>query len=85
MGSDPASVAFKTAEFLKNNQIDIGLIDTVEDYKIKNLMEEYKKIPSVLRKIDDSFPNEVVLVLDATTGQNAQSRREFSKSIKLLV
>ena len=35
MGSDPTSVAFKTAEFLKNNQIDMGLIDTAGNYKIK--------------------------------------------------
>ena len=39
-------------------------------------MEEYKKILSVLKKIDDSFPNEVVLVLDTNNGQNAQSQVE---------
>ena len=85
VGSDPASVAFKTAEFLKNNQIDIGLIDTAGRLQNKkNLMEEYKKILSVLKKIDDNFPNEVVLVLDATTGQNAQSQvEEFSKIHKI--
>ena len=47
-------------------------------------MEEYKKIISVLKKIDDAFPNEVILVLDATTGQNALSQvEEFSKIHKL--
>ena len=46
----------------------------------KNLMEEYKKIINVLKKIDDKFPNEVILVLDATTGQNALNQvEEFSK------
>ena len=43
-------------------------------------MEEYKKIINVLKKIDSSFPNEVILVLDATTGQNALNQvEEFSK------
>ena len=80
-GSDPASVAFKTAEFAKKNQIDIALIDTAGRLQNKkNLMEEYKKIINVLKKIDPSYPNEVILVLDATTGQNALNQvEEFSK------
>tara|TARA_B100001146_G_scaffold36239_1_gene29625 strand:+ start:2031 stop:2951 length:921 start_codon:yes stop_codon:yes gene_type:complete len=81
INSDPASVAFKTAEFAKKNQIDIALIDTAGRLQNKkNLMEEYKKIINVLKKIDSSFPNEVILVLDATTGQNALNQvEEFSK------
>ena len=81
INSDPASVAFKTAEFAKKNQIDIALIDTAGRLQNKkNLMEEYKKIISVLKKIDPSYPNEVILVLDATTGQNAFNQvEEFSK------
>ena len=81
MGSDPASVAFKTAEFAKKNEIDVALIDTAGRLQNKkNLMEEYKKIINVLKKIDESFPNEVILVLDATTGQNALNQvEEFSK------
>jgi len=81
IGSDPASVAFKTAEFAKNNQIDIALIDTAGRLQNKkNLMEEYKKIINVLKKIDPSYPNEIILVLDATTGQNALNQvEEFSK------
>ncbi len=81
INSDPASVAFKTAEFAKKNQIDIALIDTAGRlHNKKNLMEEYKKIITVLRKIDEKFPNEVILVLDATTGQNALNQVEqFSK------
>ena len=81
INSDPASVAFKTAEFAKKNQIDIALIDTAGRLQNKkNLMEEYKKIINVLKKIDLSYPNEVILVLDATTGQNALNQvEEFSK------
>jgi fused signal recognition particle receptor len=79
--SDPASVAFTTAEYAKKNQIDIALIDTAGRLQNKkNLMEEYKKIINVLKKIDPSYPNEVILVLDATTGQNALNQvEEFSK------
>ena len=81
INSDPASVAFKTAEFAKKNQIDIALIDTAGRLQNKkNLMDEYKKIINVLKKIDEKFPNEVILVLDATTGQNALNQvEEFSK------
>ena len=81
INSDPASVAFKTAEFAKKNQIDIALIDTAGRLQNKkNLMEEYRKIINVLKKIDPSYPNEVILVLDATTGQNALNQvEEFSK------
>ena len=81
INSDPASVAFKTAEFAKKNQINIALIDTAGRLQNKkNLMDEYKKIIYVLKKIDTSFPNEVILVLDATTGQNAFNQvEEFSK------
>ena len=81
VGSDPASVAFKTADYAKKNQIDIALIDTAGRLQNKkNLMEEYKKIINVLKKIDLSYPNEVILVLDATTGQNAFNQvEEFSK------
>ncbi len=81
VGSDPASVAFKTAEFAKKNKIDIALIDTAGRLQNKkNLMEEYKKIINVLKKIDTNFPNETILVLDATTGQNALNQvEEFRK------
>ncbi len=80
-GSDPASVAFKTAIFAKEKNIDIALIDTAGRMQNKkNLMDEYKKIFNVLKKIDQSFPNETILVLDATTGQNALNQvEEFTK------
>ncbi|MDC1096695.1 signal recognition particle-docking protein FtsY [Pelagibacteraceae bacterium] len=85
INSDPASVAFKTAEFAKKNRIDIALIDTAGRLQNKkNLMEEYKKIINVLKKIDPSYPNEVILVLDATTGQNAFGQvEEFNKIYNL--
>jgi len=85
IGSDPASIAFKTANFLKTNKIDIGLIDTAGRlHNKKNLMEEYKKIFNVLKKIDNDYPNETILILDATTGQNALNQVEaFSKIHKL--
>ena len=82
INSDPASVAYKTAEFAKKNQIDIALIDTAGRLQNKkNLMEEYKKIINVLKKVDGKFPNEVILVLDATTGQNALNQVEEFKKI----
>ena len=84
-GSDPASVAFKAMEYSKKNKIHTVLIDTAGRLQNKkNLMDEYKKIINVLRKIDEKFPNEVILVLDATTGQNALNQvEEFSKIHKI--
>ena len=83
--SDPASVAFKTASYAKEKKIDIALIDTAGRMQNqKNLMDEYKKIFNVLKKIDETFPNETILVLDATTGQNALNQvEEFSKIQKI--
>ena len=80
-GSDPASVAYKTAAYAKEKNIDIALIDTAGRMQNKkNLMDEYKKIFKVLKKIDQNFPSETILVLDATTGQNALNQvEEFSK------
>ena len=84
-GSDPASVAFKTATYAKEKNIDIALIDTAGRMQNKkNLMDEYKKIFTVLKKIDNKFPNETILVLNATTGQNALNQvEEFSKIQKI--
>ena len=81
IGSDPASVAYKTAAYAKEKNIDIALIDTAGRMQNKkNLMDEYKKIFNVLKKIDQNFPNETILVLDATTGQNALNQvEEFTK------
>ena len=80
-GSDPASVAFKALEFAIKNNFDYVLIDTAGRLQNKkNLMEEYKKISNVTKKIDPNSPHEVLLVLDATTGQNALIQiEEFQK------
>ena len=84
-GSDPASVAYKAAAYAKEKEIDLALIDTAGRMQNKtNLMDEYKKIFNVLKKIDPSYPNEVILVLDATTGQNALNQvEEFTKIHKI--
>ena len=81
IGSDPASVAFKAVNFAKQNSFDHVLIDTAGRLQNKkNLMEEYKKIVNVTKKIDINYPHEILLVLDATTGQNAINQvEEFQK------
>jgi len=81
IGSDPASVAFKAVNFAKQNNFDHVLIDTAGRLQNKkNLMEEYKKIVNVTKKIDINSPHEILLVLDATTGQNAINQvEEFQK------
>ena len=84
-GSDPASVAYKAiAEGLKNN-FDHVLIDTAGRLQNKkNLMEEYKKIANVAKKIDSDAPHNVILVLDATSGQNVINQvEEFNKIISI--
>ncbi len=82
-GSDPASVAYKAVdEAIKNNFTHV-LIDTAGRLQNKkNLMEEYKKIANVTKKIDKEAPHEVILILDATTGQNVINQvEEFNKII----
>ena len=84
-GSDPASVAYKAIEHSKTNNINTLLIDTAGRLQNKkNLMDEYKKIGSVLKKHDQNAPHEVILVLDATSGQNIINQvEEFNKIISL--
>ena len=84
-GSDPASVAYKAMSFAKENNYNQLIIDTAGRLQNKkNLMEEYKKIANVVKKIDDNAPNEVILVLDATSGQNILSQvDEFNKIIPI--
>ena len=70
-GSDPASVAYKAVEEALRNNFNQVLIDTAGRLQNKkNLMEEYKKIANVTKKIDPDAPHNVILVLDATSGQN---------------
>ena len=82
VGSDPASVAFKTLEYAKNNNKNLCIIDTAGRlHNKKNLMEEFSKIIRVIKKIDPEAPQETWIVLDATTGQNAINQIEEFKKI----
>ena len=82
-GSDPASVAYKAINSAKKNNFNYVLIDTAGRLQNKkNLMDEYKKIANVAKKIDQKAPHEVILILDATTGQNVLNQvEEFNKII----
>ena len=81
-GSDPASVAYKALEYGKKNDFDFILIDTAGRLQNKkNLMDEFKKITTVVKKIDPSAPHETFLILDATTGQSAINQVEEFKKI----
>tara|TARA_Y100000590_G_scaffold146315_1_gene168149 strand:- start:589 stop:1506 length:918 start_codon:yes stop_codon:yes gene_type:complete len=82
-GSDPASVAYKSISTAKKNSSNYVLIDTAGRLQNKkNLMDEYKKIANVAKKIDQNAPHEVILILDATTGQNVLNQvEEFNKII----
>jgi len=84
-GSDPASVAYKALEHAKSNGIDQVLIDTAGRLQNKkNLMDEFKKIGNVIKKSDQTAPHEVILVLDATSGQNIINQmEEFNKIIPI--
>ncbi len=84
-GSDPAAVAFDTVQSAKARGADVVIIDTAGRLHTKtNLMEELKKIKRVITKISPEAPHEVILVLDATTGQNAiQQAKLFNESVGL--
>ncbi len=84
-GSDPASVAYKAVEDALKNNFNQVLIDTAGRLQNKkNLMEEYKKIANVTKKIDTDAPHNVILVLDATSGQNVINQvEEFNKIIPI--
>lgn len=80
MGSDPASVAFDTLSSAKANGADVVIIDTAGRLHNKvGLMNELKKIKKVMKKVLPEAPNEVLLVLDGSTGQNAfEQAKQFS-------
>jgi len=81
-GADPASVAYKALDHAKKNNFDYLLIDTAGRLQNKkNLMDEFKKITKVVKKIDSNAPHETFLVLDATTGQSAINQVEEFKKI----
>ena len=80
MGSDPASVAFDTLSSAKANGADVVIIDTAGRlHNTIGLMNELKKIKDVMKKVMPEAPNEVLLVLDGSTGQNAfEQAKQFS-------
>lgn len=80
MGADPASVAFDTLASAKANGADVVIIDTAGRLHNKvGLMNELKKIKDVMRKVVSEAPDEVMLVLDGSTGQNAfEQAKQFS-------
>lgn len=77
-GSDPSSVAFDSLQSAKAKEADILIIDTAGRLHVKkNLMEELKKMKRVLGKAMEGAPHEILLVLDATTGQNSISQAKM--------
>jgi fused signal recognition particle receptor len=80
MGSDPAAVAYDTVKSAVNRNIDVVIIDTAGRLHNKvNLMTELGKIKKVMQKVLPDAPQEVLLVLDASTGQNAiEQARQFT-------
>ena len=82
MGSDPASVAFDTVKAAVARGADVAIIDTAGRLHNRiDLMNELTKIRNVIRKVVPDGPHEVMLILDASTGQNAfQQAREFSRA-----
>ena len=85
MGSDPASVAFDTLKSAMANNADVIIIDTAGRLHNKiNLMNELTKIKRVMQKLVPEAPHEVLLVLDASTGQNAfEQAKQFTKATEV--
>ncbi|MEX3174830.1 MULTISPECIES: signal recognition particle-docking protein FtsY [Serratia] len=84
-GADSASVIFDAVQAAKARGIDVLLADTAGRLQNKaHLMEELKKIVRVMKKLDDQAPHEVMLILDASTGQNAVSQAKlFNEAVGL--
>jgi fused signal recognition particle receptor len=82
MGADPAAVAYDTVESAKAKHADVVIIDTAGRLHNKvGLMNELTKVRNVMRKVIPDAPHEVLLVLDASTGQNAiEQARQFTKA-----
>lgn len=82
LDSDAAAVAFESYQKAKENNVDVLMIDTAGRLQNKaNLMDELAKIVRVLKKQDENLPHAVLLVLDATTGQNAHSQVKTFKAM----
>jgi fused signal recognition particle receptor len=84
-GADSASVIFDALESARAKGVDVLIADTAGRLHTKsNLMDELKKIKRIMGKLDQSAPHEVLLVLDAGTGQNALSQaRLFNETVQL--
>jgi fused signal recognition particle receptor len=82
MGSDPASVAYDTLNSAIANDVDVVLIDTAGRlHNKKGLMDELSKIKRVMQKLDPDTPDDVMLVLDGSTGQNAfEQAKQFTQA-----
>jgi fused signal recognition particle receptor len=85
MNTDPAAVAFETVNYAIENKCDVAIIDTAGRLHTKfNLMKELSKIRNSISKRLDGAPHEVLLVLDATTGQNAiEQATHFTKATEV--
>lgn len=85
MNTDPSAVAFEALQMAKNEQFDVVIVDTAGRLHNKvNLMNELSKIKRVMSKIYDYAPNEVMLVLDASTGQNAfEQAKQFTAATEV--
>jgi fused signal recognition particle receptor len=77
-GADPGAVVYDALQAAASRKNDVVLIDTAGRLHTKyNLMEELKKVRRVAAKLDETAPHEVILVLDATTGQNGLSQAKY--------
>lgn len=85
MGSDPAAVAYETVQKAVSTGVDVAIIDTAGRLHNKiNLMNELSKVKRVMQKVIPAAPHEVLLVLDASTGQNAfEQARQFIASTEV--
>lgn len=82
---DPASVAYRAAKKAEEEKVDVLLIDTSGRlHTQKNLMDEIKKISNVIKKLNPNAPHNIILALDATTGQNALNQiKAFKEAINI--
>ena len=85
MGADPAAVAFETMQEAVNKNVDIVIIDTAGRLHNKvNLMNELSKIKRVMQKVIPNAPHDVLLILDASTGQNAiEQAKQFTNATEV--
>lgn len=84
-GGDPGAVAFDAMKAAQARDVDVVIVDTAGRLHTQvNLMEELRKLHRVLKKVMDSAPHEVLLVLDASTGQNALSQaKQFKEAVNV--